>query len=36
LKTIDDLYDPYLLKDMDIVVDRIKKAHKNNERIMIF
>ena len=30
-----DLYDPYLLKDMSIAVDRIKKAIINKERVMV-
>lgn len=35
-KDITDLYDPYLLKDMDKAVERIKKAHQENERVIIF
>ena len=35
-KTIDDLHDPYLLKDMDKAVKRIKQAKENDERVMIF
>ncbi len=35
-KTIDDLHDPYLLKDMEKAVKRIKEAKKNDERVMIF
>lgn len=34
--SIDDLHDPYLLKDMDKAVDRIKIAKQNNERVFIF
>ncbi len=29
-------YDPYLLKDMDIAVDRLKKAIENDEKIVVF
>lgn len=31
-----DFYDPFLLPNMDIAVDRILKAIKNNENILIF
>uniref|UniRef100_UPI00404B6826 single-stranded-DNA-specific exonuclease RecJ n=1 Tax=Flavobacterium sp. TaxID=239 RepID=UPI00404B6826 len=34
--TLDDLHDPYLMKDMDKAVDRIETAIKNNENIMVF
>lgn len=35
-KTLDDLYDPYLLADMDKAVSRIKLAKENGERVIIF
>ena len=35
-KTIDDLHDPYLLKDMEKAVARIKQAKKDDEKVMIF
>jgi len=31
-----DFYDPFLLRDMDKLVDRIKKAIQNNEKVLIF
>jgi single-stranded-DNA-specific exonuclease len=31
-----DLYDPFLMKDMDLAIDRINHALKSNERIMIY
>lgn len=33
---INDLHDPYLLKDMDRAVSRIKIAKQENQRVMIF
>ncbi|WP_320814678.1 single-stranded-DNA-specific exonuclease RecJ [Flavobacterium sp.] len=34
--TLEDLHDPYLMKDMDKAVERIEIAVKNNENIMVF
>lgn len=34
--SLDDLYDPYLMKDMDKAVYRIEKAIELNERILVF
>lgn len=33
---LDDLHDPYLMKDMDKAVIRIEKAIANNENILVF
>ena len=33
---INDLHDPYLMKDMELAVQRIEKAIKNNENILIY
>lgn len=33
---LSDLYDPFLMKDMDLAVNRIEKAVKNNENILIY
>ena len=33
---LEDLHDPYLMKDMDLAVDRIEKAILNQENILVF
>lgn len=33
---INSLHDPFLMKDMDIAIERIDSAIKNNEKILIF
>jgi len=34
--SLDDLHDPYLMKDMDKAVARIEQAFANNENILVF
>ena len=34
--SIDDLHDPYLMKDMDLAVARIEQAIANNENILVY
>ena len=34
--TLEDLHDPYLMKDMDKAVNRIELAIENNERVLVF
>ncbi len=34
--SLDNLHDPFLIKDMDKAIDRIEKAIANNERIMVY
>lgn len=33
---LDDLYDPFLMKDMDLAIERIEKAIQNNEKILVY
>ena len=33
--SLDKLYDPFLMKDMDKAVERIDRAVRNNEKIMV-
>ncbi len=34
--SLENLHDPYLMKDMDLAVARIEKAIENNENILVF
>lgn len=34
--SLDDLHDPFLMKDMDKAADRVERAIANNERILIY
>ncbi len=34
--TLDDLHDPFLMKDMDLAVERLKQAIDRNEKILIY
>lgn len=34
--TIEDIYDPFLLHDMDKVIERIQQAVENGERILVY
>jgi single-stranded-DNA-specific exonuclease len=33
---LDDLHDPFLMKDMNLAIERIEKAIQNNENILIY
>lgn len=34
--SLEDLYDPFLMKDMDKAIDRIEKALKDGEKILVY
>ena len=34
--SLDNLHDPFLMKDMDVAVQRIEEALKNEERILVY
>ena len=34
--SLEDLHDPYLMKDMDVAIDRIEQALQKGENIMVF
>lgn len=34
--SLEDLHDPYLMKDMDVAVTRVEKAIANNENILVY
>src|SRR6056297_3447636 len=34
--SLENLYDPFLMKDMNLAIDRIERAVQNNENILIY
>lgn len=34
--SLDDLYDPFLMKDMDKAIERLESALRNNEKILVY
>ena len=34
--SVTDLHDPFLMKDMDLAIDRMHAAIQNNEKIMVY
>jgi len=34
--SLDNLHDPFLIKDMDVAIERIERAIQNNERILVY
>ena len=34
--TLDDLHDPFLMKDMGVAVARLQKAMENNEKVLVY
>ena len=34
--SLDDLYDPFLMKDMDVAVERLHKAITTGEKILVY
>lgn len=36
LPSLDNLHDPFLMKDMNLAVDRLTNAFKNNEKVLIY
>ncbi len=34
--SLDDIHNPFLMKDMDVAINRIERAIENNENILIY